>query len=85
MEGFFIVEYVLHYERCCVLWMMFSTVGDTISTVKDIQFCRGLPSVLRRIFITHRLFNTVEVVQYCRGFQQYYGGISSAMLGVSSD
>ncbi len=43
--------------------------GDTISTVEDVQYCEGIPSVLWRIF------NTVE------GNHNYCGGSNQSTYG----
>ncbi len=49
---------------------MFSILGDIISTVEGVQYCRGITSVLWRIFSTVGDINsTVEGVQYFTGIQ----------------
>ena len=74
------VQYCAGYS---VLWRIFSIVGsvlycrDTISTVEDIQYCGGIPSVLWRMFSTvGDIIITGEDIQYCRGYQHNCGGYS---------
>ena len=55
-----------------VLWRLFSTVGDNIST------CGGITSVLWGITsVLWRVFSTVE------GYLQYCGGIAAVHVGDS--
>ena len=53
-----------------VLWRLFSTVGDNIST------CGGITSVLWRDNIS-----TVEDIQYCGGIPPVLWGITAVHVG----
>ena len=56
-----------------VLWKVFSTVGDNIST------CRGITSVLWMVF------STVEgYLQYCGGITAVHVGDSFSTVGIPS-
>ena len=71
------------WGEASVLWRLFSTVGDNISTVEGIQYCGGIPSALwgdnsgtcwgiasvlwGNLQHCGGTFSTVEVVQYKGG------------------
>ena len=56
-----------------------STVGDNISIVKNIQYCRGIPSVLWGITAVH----VGDSFIIARGYLQYCGGCS-VQWGITS-
>ena len=61
-----------------VLWRLFSTVGDSISTVEATQYCGGIAQYMwgDSISTVGDSISTVEAIQYC-------GGIASVLWGDS--
>ena len=53
----------------------FSSVGDSFSAVKVVQYCDGITSVLWRVF------STVEGIQYCGGIPSVLWEDNSSTCG----
>ena len=68
-------------EIASVLWRLFSTVGDSISTVEAIQYCGGIASVHVEdsISTVGDSISTVEAIQYCEGIASVLWGIPSVV------
>ena len=64
-----------------VLWRLFSTVGNNISTVEGIPYIGGITSVHAGITSVQwrDKISTVEGIQYSGGYLQYSGGITSVL------
>ena len=68
---------------CSLLWRLFSTVGiasvhvgDSISTLEAVHYCRGIASLLWGIasVLQRNSISTAEAVQYCRGIAAVHVG-----------
>ena len=69
-----------------MLWRLFSTVGDSFSTVEVVQYSGGITSVHAgdNISTVGDNISTVEGIQYCGGIPSVLWGITAGMWGIAS-